>query len=624
MNEEMAEVVEKESLEGQETVYINAPITVGDLAVVVGKSPIDLLRILMSFGLMVPITQAIDFETAEIVCHELNIAVRLNSAQNGEKEGEPQEVVEESTPSLIRSRRANIQGIIKSDGDASLHPRPLVVTVLGHVDHGKTTLLDTIRKTSVVDTEVGGITQGMGAYQVDHETDGRSQTITFIDTPGHQAFTQMRARGAEITDLVILVVAADDGIMPQTREAIEHAQAAEVPIVVALNKIDRPNANINNVKTQLSNQNLIPVDWEGDTHVIPVSALRGDNIDDLLDTITLLTEEMDPKANPEGPAVGTVVEAHVDRRQGVTATLLIQNGSLKQGDFVVIGGSWGRIKAMRGHEGTRLTKAGPSTPVQILGMSEPPAAGEFFEVVPTKKFAMNQSKKQLQKSLIPILTAPVAETDVNSLFEMIQGEDAKELRIILRADVQGSVNPVLTSLDGLDQEEVAIKVLRSAVGDISESDVLLAEASQAIIVGFNVAIDKSAEIRAERQNVKIRLYRIIYELIEDIERALKGMLDPEYVEIVVGQAEVRQMFPVKNGMAAGCVVIDGTVKNNANVRLVRAGAQNRSTRITEVRRFRDKVEQVRMGQDCGISLANINDFKEGDLIEVFELQEVER
>ena len=624
MSEEMAEVAEKESLEGQETVYINAPISVGDLAVVVGKSPIDLLRILMSFGLMVPITQAIDFETAEIVCHELNITVRLNSAQNGEKEEEPQEVVEESTPSLIRSRRANIQGIIKSDGDASLHPRPLVVTVLGHVDHGKTTLLDTIRKTSVVDTEAGGITQGMGAYQVDHETDGRSQTITFIDTPGHQAFTQMRARGAEITDLVILVVAADDGIMPQTREAIEHAQAAEVPIVVALNKIDRPNANINNVKTQLSNQNLIPVDWEGDTHVIPVSALRGDNIDDLLDTITLLTEEMDPKANPEGPAVGTVVEAHVDRRQGVTATLLIQNGSLKQGDFIVIGGSWGRIKAMRGHEGTRLTKAGPSTPVQILGMSEPPAAGEFFEVVPTKKFAMNQSKKQLQKTVIPILTAPVTETDVNSLFEMIQGEDAKELRIILKADVQGSVDPVLTSLDGLDQEEVAIKVLRSAVGDISENDVLLAEASQAIIVGFNVAIDKSAEMRAERQNVKIRLYRIIYELIEDIERALKGMLDPEYVEIVVGQAEVRQMFPVKNGMAAGCVVIDGTVKNNASVRLVRAGAQNRSTRITEVRRFRDKVEQVRMGQDCGISLANINDFKEGDLIEVFELQEVER
>ncbi len=624
MSEEMAEVAEKESLEGQETVYINAPISVGDLAVVVGKSPIDLLRILMSFGLMVPITQAIDFETAEIVCHELNITVRLNSAQNGEKEEEPQEVVEESTPSLIRSRRANIQGIIKSDGDASLHPRPLVVTVLGHVDHGKTTLLDTIRKTSVVDTEAGGITQGMGAYQVDHETDGRSQTITFIDTPGHQAFTQMRARGAEITDLVILVVAADDGIMPQTREAIEHAQAAEVPIVVALNKIDRPNANINNVKTQLSNQNLIPVDWEGDTHVIPVSALRGDNIDDLLDTITLLTEEMDPKANPEGPAVGTVVEAHVDRRQGVTATLLIQNGSLKQGDFIVIGGSWGRIKAMRGHEGTRLTKAGPSTPVQILGMSEPPAAGEFFEVVPTKKFAMNQSKKQLQKSVIPILTAPVTETDVNSLFEMIQGEDAKELRVILKADVQGSVDPVLTSLDGLDQEEVAIKVLRSAVGDISESDVLLAEASQAIIVGFNVAIDKSAEMRAERQNVKIRLYRIIYELIEDIERALKGLLDPEYVEIVVGQAEVRQMFPVKNGMAAGCVVIDGTVKNNASVRLVRAGAQNRSTRITEVRRFRDKVEQVRMGQDCGISLANINDFKEGDLIEVFELQEVER
>ncbi len=623
MSEKMA-AREIESLEGQETVYIDAPITVGDLAVVVGKSPIDLLRILMSFGLMVPITQAIDFETAEIVCHELNITVKLKSDQLGEKEEEPEEAVEESTPSLIRSRRANIQEIIRSKGVANLEPRPLVVTVLGHVDHGKTTLLDTIRKTSVVDTEAGGITQAMGAYQVEHETDGQSQTITFIDTPGHQAFTQMRARGAEITDLVILVVAADDGIMPQTREAIEHAQAAEVPIVVALNKIDRPNANINNVKTQLSNQDLIPVDWEGDTHVVPISALRGDNIDELLDTITLLTDEMAPKANPEGPAAGTVVEAHMDRRQGITVTLLVQNGLLKQGDYVVIGGSWGRIKAMRGHEGTRLQNAGPSTPVQILGMSEPPVAGEFFEVAPSKKFAMNQCKKELQKSAISNLTVSMAETDVNSLFEMIQGEDTKELRIILRADVQGSVDPILTSLDGLDQEEVEIKVLRSAVGDVSESDLLLAEASQAIIVGFNVSIDKSAEMRAERQNVNIRLYRVIYELIEDIERALKGMLDPEYVEIVVGQAEVRQMFPVKNGMAAGCVVIDGTVKNNANVRLVRAGAQNRSARITEVRRFRDKVEQVRMGQDCGISLANINDFKEGDLIEVLELQEVER
>lgn len=624
MSEELADTIEKENMDEQDAVYINAPITVGDLAVVVGKSPIDLLRILMSFGLMVPITQAIDFDTAEIVCHELNIPIRLKSSQKEESEKTGEEATEESTPSLIRSRRANIQEIVKSSGDSSLKARPLVVTVLGHVDHGKTTLLDTIRKTSVVDTEAGGITQAMGAYQVSHETDGIFQTITFIDTPGHQAFTQMRARGAEITDLVVLVVAADDGIMPQTREAIEHAQAADVPIVVALNKIDRPNANINNVMTQLANQNLIPVDWEGDTHVVPISALNGDNIDELLDTITLLTEEMAPKANPEGPAVGTVLEAHVDRQQGVTATLLVQNGSLKQKDFLVIGEKWGRIKAMRGHEGDLLKNAGPSTPVQVLGMSDPPSAGEFFEVLSSKKAAMQQSKVQVNKTLVANSPDPLEEADINNLFEMIQGEEAKELRVILRADVQGSVDPILTSLQGLDQKDVDIKVLRSAVGDISESDVLLAEASQAVILGFNVSIEKNAAVRAEKQGIQIRRHRVIYELIEDTERALKGLLDPEYIEIVVGQAEVRQVFPVKNGMAAGCVVVDGTVKNGARARLVRAGAQHRSTRITEVRRFRDKVDLVRMGQDCGVSLESINDFREGDLIEVLDLQEVER
>lgn len=624
MTKEMAQTMEKENIEEQDAIYISAPITVGDLAVVVGKSPIDLLRILMSFGLMVPITQAIDFDTAEIVCHELNIPVKSKSSLIEETGPKDEESTEESTPSLIRSRRANIQEIIKAGGDSSLKPRPLVVTVLGHVDHGKTTLLDTIRKTSVVDSEAGGITQAMGAYQVDHETDGHVQTITFIDTPGHQAFTQMRARGAEITDLVVLVVAADDGIMPQTREAIEHAQAAEVPIVVALNKIDRPNANINNVMTQLANLNLIPVDWEGDTHVVPVSALNGENIDELLDTITLLTEEMAPTANSEVPAAGTVLEAHVDRQQGVTATLLIQNGTLKQKDFLVIGASWGRIKAMRGHEGDLLKIAGPSTPVQILGMSDPPAAGEFFEVLSSKKAAMQQSKAHESKKLTASLPGVLEETDIDNLFDMIQGEDAKELRVILRADVQGSVDPILTSLEGLDQKDVRIKILRSAVGDISESDVLLAEASQAVILGFNVAIEKSAATRAEKEGIKIRLYRVIYELIEDTERALKGLLDPEYVEIVVGQAEVRQIFPVKNGMAAGCVVVDGTVKINAPARLVRAGSQHRSTRIVEVRRFRDKVDQVRMGQDCGISLESINDFREGDLIEVLDLQEVER
>lgn len=614
-------MVEEETLEAQETVYIEAPITVGELAVVVGKSPIDLLRILMSFGLMVPITQAIDLETAEIVCHELDIIIKSKSDQVEEETEAAEEPAAESTPFRIREGRTRIRDIIEAE-PKSKQPRPLVITVLGHVDHGKTTLLDAIRKTSVVDTEAGGITQAMGAYQVHHETDGEWQTITFIDTPGHQAFTQMRARGAEITDLVILVVAADDGIMPQTREAIDHARAAEVPIVVALNKIDRPNANINNVMTQLSNQDLIPVDWEGDTHVVPISALEGDNIDGLLDTLTLLADDMAPAANPDGQTVGTVVEAHVDRKQGVTATLLVQNGTLQQRDFVVVGGTWGRVRAMRDHAGIRLEKAGPSTPVQILGVSELPEAGEFFEVVSSKQDAIKQAA--MQRSQEQDSRDASEELDVDSLFAMIQGEEAKELRVILRADAQGSIDPILTSLEGVDQTEVAIKALRSAVGDISETDVLLAEASQAVIVGFNVSVDKSAELRAAQQGVAIRRYRVIYELVEDIERALQGMRDPEYVEVVVGKAEVRQLFPIKNGMAAGCMVIDGTIKNNATARLIRAGAQSRTDRIIEVRRFRDKVDQVRMGQDCGISLRNINDFKEGDRIEVLELQEVAR
>lgn len=629
MSETTANSETEEITRPLDTVVIDAPITVGDLASVVGKSPIDLLRILMSFGLMVPITQAIDFETAEIVCHELGVTVRLRSAQYVEDEEAPdltgEETETETVPSRIRARRANLQEIIRSQAQSSLVTRPLVVTVLGHVDHGKTTLLDTIRKTNVVDSEAGGITQAMGAYQVHHETDGHLQTITFIDTPGHQAFTQMRARGAEITDLVILVVAADDGIMPQTQEAIEHAQAADVPIVVALNKIDRPNANINNAMTQLANHNLLPVDWEGDTYVVPVSALNGENIDELLDTIILLADELAPQANPEGRAVGTVVEAELDRRKGVTATLLIQNGTLQQGDYVVVNGEWGRVRAMHGHDGERLKIAGPSVPVQVLGLSEPPEAGEFFEVAATKKAAMQLSKEYATRaSTSPAPSAMDEAPDFNSLFKMIQEDEAKELRIVLRVDVQGSLDPILSSLDALEQEEVTLTVLRSAVGDVSESDVLLAEASQATIVGFNVDVDRTAESRAESQGIPIRRYRVIYDLIEDMDRALKGLLDPEYIEIVVGQAEVRQTFPVKNGMAAGCVVLDGFVKNNTDARLVRAGAQPRSTRIVEVRRYRDRVEQVRMGQDCGISLSNINDFQEGDLIEVLEMQEVER
>lgn len=614
MGKDMSDSNRGTAVADAQVVYIEAPITVGDLAVAVRKSPIDLLRILMNFGLMVPITQAIDFDTAEIVCSELGIVVKSQAADQEEPEGD------ETLP----SHRANIQNIIQAEQNRNLQDRPLVITVLGHVDHGKTTLLDTIRKTNIVDTEAGGITQSTGAYQVQHTTDGHTQTLTFIDTPGHQAFTQMRARGAEVTDLVILVVAADDGIMPQTLEAIDHARAAQVPILVALNKMDRPNANLNNVMTQLANQGLTPAEWEGDTQVVPISALTGQNVDELLDTITLLTEEIAPKANPGGKAVGTVLESHVDRRKGVTTTLLVQNGTLCQGQHIVVGTAWGRIKAMNAYDGTRITKAGPSTPVQVLGIGTPPEAGEFFEFATSKKEAVRRVAEHEQEATQMEQTGTVAAPSLADFFEMMQAGDEKELRLVVRADVQGSLDPILSSLENINQDEAKIRVLRSAVGDVSESDVLLAEASQAIILGFNVIMERSAEVRAEKAGITIHLYRIIYELIEDVERALVGMLEPVFKEIVIGQAEVRQKFPVKGGVAAGCVVLDGVVKQDAQARLIRSGARERLTRIMELRRYQDRVDTVRMGQDCGIRLQNIDDFLDGDLIEVFEQQQQAR
>lgn len=627
MSEDTMAVAASEASEGPRVVLIDDPITVGALAEAVGRSPIDLLRILMKFGVMAPITQAIDFETASIVCAELDIQIGLRSEHAEEPataepvEEPPEEEAATDAAAPAAARRSLIRDVIEAEAPQALRPRPLVVTVLGHVDHGKTTLLDTIRQANVVESEAGGITQATGAYQVRHETDGQIQIITFIDTPGHEAFTQMRARGAEVTDLAILVVAADDGVMPQTEEAIDHAQAAEVPILVALNKIDRPNANLNRVLTQLSNQGLTPTDWEGDTQVVPISALTGENIDDLLDTITLLTDELAPRANPRGRTVGTVLEAHVDRKQGVTTMLLVQNGALRKGDYVATGNAWGRIKSMKAFDGALLREAGPGTPVQVLGLSEPPVAGEFFACHATKKQAEQQAKAHRQKDS-GADQATAAEPEDFFAFDQLQEE--KELRLIVRADVQGSLEPVLSSLRGIKQDEIKIQVLRHAVGDVSLNDVLLAEASQAMIVGFNVGAERTVEERAQAEGIRIRLYRIIYDLVEDIEKLLSGMLDPVYAEIVIGQAEVRQSFLVKGGRAAGCVVVDGVVKNNAQARLVRPGRQERLTRITELRRYRDRVDTVNMGQECGIRLLDIDDFADGDLIEVLELQEQAR
>ena len=609
--------------EEMEVVYLDeGPIVVQDLAGVVNRSSMDLLKVLVYYGQYKPITAEIDWDLATLVCEELGIELRAHG-DDAEEAQEEDESADESVPAVSHKVRSRIQGIWAHEPEGSLEPRPLVVTVLGHVDHGKTTLLDAIRKSSVVDTEAGGITQSIGAYQVAHASDGEEVDITFIDTPGHQAFTQMRARGAEVTDLVILVVAADDGLMPQTQEAIDHAQAAAVPIIVAINKVDRPNANINNVMSQLSNTGLTPADWGGDVHMIPISALNGDNVEDLLDTILLMTDDLAPTANPKGQTAGTVLEAHVDRQQGITTNVLVQNGTLKQGDTVVIGETWGRIKAMSDQDGARIKTAGPSSPVQVLGISDPPEAGEMFEVVGSKKKAVRliDSRITERESAEPDQAAPPQTLeDLMALLEKGDEEDVKKLQVVVKADVQGSLDPVVSSLQGINHPEVQIEVLRSAVGNVTENDVMLAEASTSpvVILGFNVLSEPTAEQRARTSGVDVRTYDIIYHLIEDVENALKGMLAPKFEEVVIGQAQVRQEFPVKGGVAAGCIVIDGIVRSNALVKFLRPGQPERLTRVTELRRFRDRVDTVQSGQDCGIRLEDVDSFRDGDLIEVYE------
>ncbi|MCE2467122.1 MAG: translation initiation factor IF-2 [Caldilineaceae bacterium] len=609
--------------EEMEVVYLDeGPIVVQDLAGAVNRSSMDLLKVLVYYGQYKPISAEIDWDLATLVCEELGIDLRAHG-DDAVEPSEEEEPADETAPAVSHKVRSRMQGIWAAEPKDSLEPRPLVVTVLGHVDHGKTTLLDTIRKSSVVDSEAGGITQSIGAYQVVHSSDGEEVRITFIDTPGHQAFTQMRARGAEVTDLVILVVAADDGLMPQTQEAIDHARAAEVPIIVAVNKVDRPNANVNNVMNQLSNNGLVPADWGGEVHMIPLSALNGDNVDDLLDTILLMTDDLAPTANPKGQVAGTVLEAHVDRQQGVTTNILVQNGTLTQGDTVVIGETWGRIKAMSDQDGERIKKAGPSSPVQVLGISDPPEAGEMFKVVGSKKKAeqLINSRIAERQSVRPDETVqPQTLEDLMALLEKSDDEDGKKLQVVVKADVQGSLDPVVSSLQGINHPEVQIEVLRSAVGNVTENDVMLAEASTApvVILGFNVSSEPTAEQRARTSGVDIRTYDIIYHLIEDVEKALNGMLAPKFEEVVIGQAQVRQEFPVKGGVAAGCIVIDGIVRNQALVKFLRPGQPERLTRVTELRRFRDRVDTVQSGQDCGIRLEDVDSFRDGDLIEVYE------
>ncbi len=581
-------------------VEIPETITVGDFAKMIGKSAAEVVKKLMMLGVMATITQQIDFETAELIGTDFGITVK-------------KEIV--LTKEDILFTDAAVE-----DAPESLVPRPPVVVVMGHVDHGKTSLLDAIRHTNVTTTEAGGITQHIGAYSVRlNERD-----ITFLDTPGHEAFTTMRARGAQVTDVAILVVAADDGIMPQTIEAINHAKAAGVTIIVAINKIDKDGANPDRVKQMLMEYDLVPEEYGGDTVCVEVSAKKKINIDGLLEMVLLVADMQELKANPNRAATGAVIESQIDKGRGPVATVLVQNGTLKVGDVVIAGTAVGRIRAMINDKGRRVKEALPSTPVEILGLSEAPSGGDKFAVVSNEKLAREvaeQRKREQQENKFN----SIVKVSLDNLFSQIDEGNMKELDVIIKADVQGSVEAVKQSLEKLSNDEVRVKAIHGGVGAINESDVMLANASNAIIVGFNVRPDAGALSAAEQQEVDIRLYRVIYQAIEEIEAAMKGMLDPEYKEVVIGHAEVRQTFKVSSvGTIAGCYVTSGVIRRNAEIRLVRNGIVIHEGAISSLRRFKDDAREVAESFECGIGIENFNDIKEGDNIECFVMEEIER
>jgi len=596
-------------------VVVGEFITVRDLAILMERSPIDLIKVLMQYGIMAPITHNIDHDTAVILGEELNVAVKWP-----ERDNVVEEVAEADLVPEHQAKRTAIRQVVRGEHEENLVERPPVVAVLGHVDHGKTTLLDRIRKTDVAGGEAGGITQRTGAYQV--TVNGRK--ITFLDTPGHEAFTSMRARGAQVTDIVVLVVAADDGVMPQTKEAISHAKAAGVIIMVALNKIDKANSNPDRVKEELANNGLQPEEWGGDTIVVPVSALNKIGIDDLLENILVVAELEQFRANPDGKCVGTVIESEIDKQRGITATMLVQNGTLRQNDTIVVGQTWGRIKAMFDHEGKPLKVAGPSTPVVILGLQDAPAAGDNFERVANDREARRISEERRERAAALVHTPERPAMSLEDLFARLEGTDNKVLNLIVRADMQGTLEPVMHSLQEIHNEKVSIKLLQASIGNISESDVMLAEASDAVIIGFSVSVDKAAQSRAEQSGVEIRQYNIIYKMIEDIEDAIKGMLDPVYADITIGHAQVLQLFPLRKGVIAGCTVNDGIVKRNSLARITRDNTELfTGIKIEALRRFTEDVSEVRTGFECGIKLAeHDHDLQEGDIIEFYEKQRV--
>ncbi|WP_372993993.1 translation initiation factor IF-2 [Lutispora sp.] len=591
-------VSKDENTAPKKPIKIGNTISVKDLSEKTGKTVAEIIKKLLLLGVVATINQDLDYDTAALIAEEFGIKI--------------EKAIDKDDEELLLND--------VEDREEDLKPRPPVVTIMGHVDHGKTSLLDAIRQTNVIATEAGGITQHIGAYMVNVE--GRK--IAFLDTPGHEAFTAMRARGAKVTDIAILVVAADDGVMPQTVEAINHAKAANVTIIVAINKIDKPGANPDRVKQELTEHGLLPEDWGGDTICVPVSAKKKIGIENLLEMVLLVAEMQELKANPNRKAKGTVIEAKLDKNRGPVATVLVQNGTLNIGDFFVVGNTHGKVRTMIDEKGKNIKKAGPSTPVEITGLSEVPDAGDIFIAVEDEKIAKQISDKRKEKYREEHLQSS-QKISLDDLFSQIQAGKVKELNLIVKADVQGSVEAVKQSLERLSNDEVKIKAIHGGVGAITETDVMFASASNAIIIGFNVRPQPAAITLAEKDKVDIRLYRVIYDAIEDIESAMKGMLEPEYKEVVLGHAEVRAIFKASSiGTIAGCYVTDGKINRNNDIRVVRDGVVIHEGKISSLKRFKDDAKEVNTGFECGISLEKFNDIKEGDIIESFTMEAVPR
>ena len=579
-------------------IEIPETVTVKDLAAEMKKTTAEVIKKLLGFGVMATINNEIDFDTAYLIAQEFGI-----TAKKKETVTEEDILFDES-----------------EDREEDLQTRPPVVVVMGHVDHGKTSLLDAIRKTNVIEGEAGGITQAIGAYMVKIN----NREITFLDTPGHEAFTSMRARGAQITDIAILVVAANDGVMPQTVEAINHAKSAGIPIIVAINKIDLPDSNIDKVKQELMAYELVPEEWGGDTIYVPISAKKNQNIDQLLEMILLEADMLELKANPNKQAKGVVIEARLDKAKGAIASMLVQRGTLDVGDTIVVGSSIGRIRAMTNDKGKKVKSVGPSSPVEIMGLTDVPEAGDTFYEVKNEKMAKHLIERRKRQAREQAINATTKVT-LDNLFSQMEEGKLKVLNLIVKADVQGSVEAVKQALEKLENEEVRVKVIHSTVGAVNQSDVTLAKVSNAIIIAFNVRPDNMAKEMAEKEEVEIKQYSIIYQAIEDVEAAMKGMLDPKYEEKVIGNAEVRQTFKISNvGTIAGAFVLNGKVERNAGVRVIRENIVIHEGHLATLKRFKDEVKEVSKGFECGMQIENYNDIKEGDIIEVFIMEEVKR